>query len=575
MALLVAALLVALLVPLLTAGPAAADASFDQKMLELVNQRRAEAGVAPLQSSLVLSTVAGPGPYLGCGLPIGGRADDMGARNYFSHAILNCGNQSVFHILSSIVGLVYSAAGENIAWMNGTTDPLVAAERLTNDLMNSPPHRANILDPRFTHVGIGSWQSPAGQSWTGAGSPLQRVWIAAQVFAQMPLSAAPAVSVTPASVGFGDQAVGTTAIPQSVTVKNTGSATLSITGTSITGTHSGDFSVASNNCGTSIAAGASCTIGVGFKPTADGSRSASLMLSDNAAGSPHTIGLGGTGTAPPLPGPPINIVAAGGDGAISVAWAPAASGPAATGFGVFVYDAAGFVASRTCSACTSAVVNGLANGKKYYAAVYSNSGSGWGGASFSNWAWALKTPGAPTHHEATPGNGSLTMTWRTADDPAEGVDGHAVYVYDANGYTGKYAWVCGTCTSATVTGLTNGGTYVGVLYAHNPNGWGAMAASGWIGVGPPGVPGNVIASKGNDGVKVSWTAASAGGAAIVGYGAFAYDATGYTGKFAWVCGTCLNATVADLAPGQQYTFLVYGYNEFGWGHPAYSNSVNL
>jgi hypothetical protein len=499
----------------------------------------------------------------------------MGDRNYFSHTILNCGTQSVFNILTSTVGLVYSAAAENIAWMNGTTDPLIAAERLTNDLMNSPAHRANILDPRFTHIGIGSWHTAAGQSWTGAGSPLANVWITAQVFVQMPLSAAPAVSVTPTSVAFADQAVGTSASPQSVTVKNTGSAALSITGTSITGTNAGDFSVASNTCGTSLAAGAACTVGVGFKPTAAGARSASLTLSDDAAGSPQAVALTGTGTTPPLPGPPTNVVATGGDGGVSVSWAPPASGPAAAGFGVFVYDAAGFVASRTCSGCTSAVVNGLPNGKQYYAAVYSNNGSQWGGASFSNWAWALKIPAAPTQLVATPGNGSLTMTWRTVDDPAAGVDGHGVFVYDANGYTGKSAWVCATCASVTITGLTNGGTYVAVLYAHNPNGWGSMAASAWTEVGTPGIPGNVVASKATNAVNVSWTAASAGGAAIVGYGAYVYDSTGYTGKYAWVCGTCLNATVAELAPGKQYTVLVYGYNDFGWGSPAYSNTVSL
>ena len=118
---LLVATLTALLGPLAWVAPAHADMTFDQKMLELVNQRRAAAGVAPVQASPILATVAGPGPYLGCGVPLGGRAADMGARNYFSHTILGC-NQSVFNILSSVGGLVYSAAAENIAWMNGTSD---------------------------------------------------------------------------------------------------------------------------------------------------------------------------------------------------------------------------------------------------------------------------------------------------------------------------------------------------------------------------------------------------------------------------------------------------------------------
>jgi len=51
-----------------------------------------------------------------------------------------------------------------------------------------------------------------------------------------------------------------------------------------------------NNCGTSIAAGASCFIGVTFTPSAKGSRSASVSVSDNGGGSPQQVPLAGTGT---------------------------------------------------------------------------------------------------------------------------------------------------------------------------------------------------------------------------------------------------------------------------------------
>ena len=61
------------------------------------------------------------------------------------------------------------------------------------DLMNSPGHRANILDPKFTHVGIGSWSTPAGQTWNGGGSPLLNAWIAAPERAAMLAEARPLV----------------------------------------------------------------------------------------------------------------------------------------------------------------------------------------------------------------------------------------------------------------------------------------------------------------------------------------------------------------------------------------------
>ncbi|TAM82207.1 MAG: choice-of-anchor D domain-containing protein [Acidobacteria bacterium] len=108
-----------------------------------------------------------------------------------------------------------------------------------------------------------------------------------------------AVSLTSPSLAFNSQAVGTTSAPQVVGLFNGTSATLSITGIAITGTNGGDYSQ-TNNCGTSLAAGASCSINVTFTPTAAGTRTASLTVTDNATNSPQTAGLTGTGTA--LPG---------------------------------------------------------------------------------------------------------------------------------------------------------------------------------------------------------------------------------------------------------------------------------
>ena len=105
---------------------------------------------------------------------------------------------------------------------------------------------------------------------------------------------APAVSFTPSSLTFAGQALNTTSSAQTVTVKNTGTAPLSISSV----TPSGDYAVASQTCTASaVAAGASCAVNVTFKPTATGSRTGNLSFSDNVAGSPQTVGLSGTGTA--------------------------------------------------------------------------------------------------------------------------------------------------------------------------------------------------------------------------------------------------------------------------------------
>ena len=107
----------------------------------------------------------------------------------------------------------------------------------------------------------------------------------------------PSISLSSANVVFGQQNVGSTSAPQAVILSNTGNGSLSISSLSVSGTNSGDFAQTSN-CGGSVAAGSNCTITVTFTPSAAGSRSASLAVSDNAGGSPQTIGLTGTGLQP-------------------------------------------------------------------------------------------------------------------------------------------------------------------------------------------------------------------------------------------------------------------------------------
>jgi hypothetical protein len=79
-----------------------------------------------------------------------------------------------------------------------------------------------------------------------------------------------------------------------VTLNNTGATALNITGVSITGTNAQDF-VKSGTCPASLAPNTSCTLSVAFTPSAKGSRSALLTLSDNAALGALIAPLSGTG----------------------------------------------------------------------------------------------------------------------------------------------------------------------------------------------------------------------------------------------------------------------------------------
>src|SRR5579863_6777545 len=99
-------------------------------------------------------------------------------------------------------------------------------------------------------------------------------------------AAAPAVSLSPTSLNFGNQAEGVTSPPQSVTLTNTGTATLLIKGVVIAGSSKADYAL-TQNCGSQVAPSSSCTISVTFTPTNGGTRTASVSISDNASGSPQ------------------------------------------------------------------------------------------------------------------------------------------------------------------------------------------------------------------------------------------------------------------------------------------------
>jgi hypothetical protein len=80
---------------------------------------------------------------------------------------------------------------------------------------------------------------------------------------------------------------------RALSLSNTGGAALTLSSISA----SGDFTYRRNTCGASLAGGASCTIYVTFTPTAAGTRSGRLTLTDNASDSPQTVRLKGIGTA--------------------------------------------------------------------------------------------------------------------------------------------------------------------------------------------------------------------------------------------------------------------------------------
>ncbi|XEC96531.1 CAP domain-containing protein [Paenibacillus tarimensis] len=122
------------------------SSQFPQQVLNLVNQERSKAGLQSLSMNGSLSNVATV------------KAQDMINNNYFSHQSPTYG--SPFDMMRSF-GISFRAAGENIA--KGQRSP----SEVMTQWMNSPGHRANILNGSFTQIGVGYYNGAWVQVFTG------------------------------------------------------------------------------------------------------------------------------------------------------------------------------------------------------------------------------------------------------------------------------------------------------------------------------------------------------------------------------------------------------------------------
>ena len=104
-----------------------------------------------------------------------------------------------------------------------------------------------------------------------------------------------AIKVTPSSLNLGTVTVGNSSLPQTITVTNVSNATVNFTSIGVAGLNPADFLIASSTCGATLGGGASCTLGIRFKPIATGLRNGTLQLKDDGGGSPQTAALKGTG----------------------------------------------------------------------------------------------------------------------------------------------------------------------------------------------------------------------------------------------------------------------------------------
>jgi hypothetical protein len=171
--------------------------------------------------------------------------------------------------------------------------------------MHFGEYAATVIDSTddLTFYGMGEYFSTSQTGTSNCQVPASEchTW-QTRIFRQ----ALPAVSLVPLSLTFGPQTLFTTSSPQITTLTNTGAATLTLSSIVLNGTDASDFAQ-TNTCGPTLAPNDSCQVSVTFTPTAAGSLSAAVSITDDAPRSPQSVGLAGTGTNSAATLSPLNL----------------------------------------------------------------------------------------------------------------------------------------------------------------------------------------------------------------------------------------------------------------------------
>ncbi len=204
-----------------------------------------------------------------------GSQNDGSTSSSQSVTVTNTGNASLSSIVISITGTNSS----EFAQTNTCGSNLAQSANCSISVTFSPATAG--AKTASVQIADNAGTSPQSISLTGTGVAL-----------------APVASLSGNSIVFGNQSLGTTSSQQSITLTNTGNASLTGISIGLTGANTGDFAQ-TTTCGSTLAATANCSIGVTFSPSSTGARSASVSISDNASNSPQSISLTGAGVQTP------------------------------------------------------------------------------------------------------------------------------------------------------------------------------------------------------------------------------------------------------------------------------------
>jgi titin len=272
---------------------------------------------------------------------------------------------------------------------------------------------------------------------------------------------------------------------------------------------------------------------------------------------------------------PTGVTAVPGNGSAVVSW----TAPADNGFSITAYVVTPYVGStaqpaRTFnSTATSQTVTSLTNGTAYTFTVAAKNAKGTGPPSAATAAVTAGAPVAPTNAVAVPGNGSAVLSWTAPANNGSAITGYVVTPYI--GFVAQPVRTFNsTATTQTITGLTNGATYVFKVAATNARGTSPPSVSSRsITVGAPRAPTGVSATAGASSATVSWVAPANNGSTIT-----AYVVTPYVGTVAQPArtfnSTATSQPITGLTPATTYTFTVAAKNANGTGpQSAASNAV--
>lgn len=118
-------------------------AEVEQAIFKKVNEERSKNGVSALSYNSTMEKYARI------------KSQDMGDNNYFSHTDLS-GNYITAKMKAD--GVSYNAWAENIAYIEGVSDPTALAQQFMTNWMNSEGHRQNILSTNYSSIGVGVYK---------------------------------------------------------------------------------------------------------------------------------------------------------------------------------------------------------------------------------------------------------------------------------------------------------------------------------------------------------------------------------------------------------------------------------